>query len=67
MKYFIINLRSMTQAERARLFLSKNGIKSTVERTVGRGGCSFTLKIFGDREAVCPLLSKIGISCGIPR
>ncbi len=67
MKYFIINVRSMTQAEKARLFLSRNGIKSSVERTVGRGGCSFSLKIFGNSEAVCPLLSKIGISCGIPR
>ena len=35
--------------------------------TVGRGGCTFVLKIFGDRETVCPLLLKIGVSCGIPR
>lgn len=67
MKYFIINLKSMTQAEKARLFLSRKGIESKVERTVGRGGCSFSLKIFGESNTVCPMLSKIGISCGIPR
>ena len=67
MKYFIINTRSMTQAEKIRLYLAGNGIKSTVERVTGRGGCTFVLKIFVDRETVCPLLLKIGVSCGIPR
>lgn len=67
MKYFIINTRSMTQAEKIRLYLAGNEIKSTVERVTGRGGCTFVLKIFGDRETVCPLLLKIGVSCGIPR
>ena len=57
----------MTQAEKIRLYLAGNGIKSTVERVTGRGGCPFVLKIFGDRETVCPLLLKIGVSCGIPR
>ena len=36
MKYFIINTRSMTQAEKIRLYLAGNGIKSTVERVTGR-------------------------------
>ena len=67
MKYFMINARSYTQAEKARLFLARNGIKSTVERTTGRGGCSFSLKIYGDRQEVCPLLARIGVSCDIPR
>lgn len=67
MKYFIINSRSMTQAEKARLYLAKNGIKSTVERTSGKGGCGFALKIYGERSTVCPLLEQIGISCGLPR
>ena len=67
MKYFIINTKSMTQAEKARLYLANNGIKSTVERTTGKGGCGFALKIYGEKGAVCPLLEQIGISCGIPR
>ncbi len=67
MDNFIINTKSMTQAERVRLYLAENGIKSRVERTTGRGGCTFSLRIYGDRETVCPLLLKIGISCGIPR
>lgn len=67
MKYFMINARSYTQAEKARLFLARNGIKSTVERTTGRGGCVFSLKIYGDRQEVCPMLARIGLSCDIPR
>ena len=66
MNYFIINLKSMTQAEKARLHLLKHGIKCTVERTAGKGGCGFTLKIFGERRTVCPLLAQTGISCDIP-
>ena len=66
MNYFIINIRSMTQAEKARLFLARNGIKSIIRRTTGRNGCVFMLKIYGDRETVCPLLSRVGISCDLP-
>ncbi len=67
MNYFTINARSMTQAEKARLHLARNGIRSVVVRTTGRNGCTFTLKIFGDRGKACPLLSQVGISCDIPR
>ena len=67
MNFFLINTRSMTQAEKARLLLARNGIKSVVIRTSGRNGCTFTLKIFGDRGTVCPLLSRAGISCDLPR
>lgn len=67
MKSFTINMNSMTQAEKARTFLARHGIRSRVERTVGRGGCSFSLRIYGERETVCPLLGQIGISCGLPR
>lgn len=67
MNYFMIKPRSMTQAEKARLHLAKHGIKCTVERTTGRGGCGFAIKIFGEKSAVCPLLEQIGISCDIPR
>lgn len=58
MKYFIINTRSMTQAEKIRLYLAGNGIKSTVERVTGRGGCTFVLKIFGDREDGLPAAAE---------
>lgn len=67
MNFFIINARSMTQAEKARLFLARNGIRSVVQRTTRKNGCMFTLKIFGDEKAVCPMLSRVGISCDIPR
>lgn len=65
LKYFIINVKSMTQAEKARLFLARHGIKSAVQRTTGRGGCSFTLRIYGEPGQVCPLLSQAGVSCDI--
>lgn len=67
MNHFTINTESMTQAEKARVFLARHGIRNRVERTVGRGGCSFSLRIFGEREKVCPLLAQIGVSCGLPR
>ncbi len=67
MNFFIINTRSMTQAEKARLYLARNGIKSVIIRTTGRNGCKFTLKVFGDAGTVCPMLSRIGISCDLPR
>lgn len=65
MNYFTINAKSMTQAEKVRRFLLRNGIKCTTERVTGRGGCGFLLKIYGDRTRVCPLLSQVGISCDI--
>lgn len=67
MNFFVINAKSMTQAEKARLYLARSGIKSVVMRTTGRSGCTFSLKIFGEKGAVCPLLSRVGISCDIPR
>lgn len=67
MNFFVINAKSMTQAEKARLYLARSGIKSVVMRTTGRSGCTFSLKIFGEKGTVCPLLSRVGISCDIPR
>lgn len=66
MNFFTLKVKSMTQAEKARLFLLRNGIKCTAERVTGRGGCGFALKIYGDKARVCPLLSQVGISCDIP-
>ena len=66
MDNFTIKLKSATQVEKARLLLARSGIKSTAERVTGRGGCGFALKIFGDRAKVCPMLSRVGISCDIP-
>lgn len=67
MDNFTIKLKSATQAEKARLLLARSGIKSTAERVTGRGGCGFVLRIFGDRDKVCPMLTRAGISCDIPR
>ena len=67
MKYFIINTRSITQAEKARRLLEREGIRSIVERAFGKNGCGFSLRIFGNRTEVCALLSQAGISCDIPR
>lgn len=68
MKSFTIKMQSFTQAEKARAFLAKKGIKSIVQRTTGRGGCSFTLKITSagrSADEICRLLSQIGVGCDL--
>lgn len=64
---FYIKMKSATQAEKARVFLMRNAIRSKTERITGKGGCSFRLWVWGDRKGeVCSLLSDIGISCDLP-
>ena len=67
-----IYVRSFTQAQKARDFLSRRGIRCMIERTQTRGkGCGFMLHITGShggtisREEVCSLLGEIGIDCDI--
>lgn len=67
MNYFTINTKSITQAEKARRFLLRSGIKSAVERATGASGCGFRLKIYGERNYCCKLLAKAGINCDLPR
>lgn len=49
-------------------FLQKHGIRCGVERSFGRGGCGFVLKVT-DKNAgqaeVCALLGSIGVDCGL--
>ena len=65
---FQINIKSFTKAQKAMNFLQKHGIRCGVERTFGRGGCGFVLKV-NDQNAgkaeVCALLSSIGVDCGL--
>ncbi len=63
MNFFDINTESRTRAEKARLHLSRSGIRSTVIRTTGKGGCRFSLRIYSDRDKVRPILGGIGIHC----
>ena len=67
MNGFTINMRNFTQAEKARAFLARSGIKSIVRRTTGRGGCTFSLMVAGgaDKNEVCRLLTQIGVNCDI--
>ena len=63
---FYIKMKSATQAEKARVFLMRKGIRSDTERITGKSGCVFRLHVFSDRKGeVCSLLSNIGISCGL--
>lgn len=63
---FYIKMKSATQAEKARVFLMRNGIRSSAERVAGKGGCTFRLRVMSDSTGeVCRLLSTIGISCDI--
>lgn len=68
MKSFNIKMQSFTQAEKARSFLAKKGIKSIVQRTTGRGGCSFALRVTDagrSIDEICRLLSQIGVGCDL--
>lgn len=65
---FQINIKSLTKAQKAMNFLQKHGIRCSVERSFGRGGCGFVLKVT-DKNAgkaeVCALLGSIGVDCGL--
>lgn len=65
-----VYIKSFTAANRALKFLQKNGIRCTMERSFGREGCGFVLKITdknANKAEVCALLSSIGVPCDIPR
>lgn len=67
MDSFTINMKNQTAALKARALLMRRGIRSVMERTHGKNGCSFRLRVFGKRTEVCALLSAAGIPCDIPR
>ncbi len=68
MDSFVINMKNSTQAYKARAALARSGISSRVERTHRQhAGCSFALRIFADKGLACPLLSRMGIHCDLPR
>lgn len=63
-----INIKSFTQAQKAMNYLLRHGIRCSVERSFGKGGCGFALKVT-DKNAgkaeVCALLGSIGVDCGL--
>lgn len=65
----IIYIKSFTQAQKALSYLQRHGIRCIIERSFGRSGCGFALKVtdksVGQAE-VCALLGSIGVSCDIP-
>lgn len=66
---FTVNIKSFTAASRALKFLQKNGVRCTLERSFGREGCGFALKITDNstnKAEVCAMLSSIGVPCDIP-
>lgn len=66
MDSFIIDMHSATQAYKARTVLARAGIRSAVERSHGRNGCSFRLRVWGGKGKVCALLTAARIPCDIP-
>lgn len=66
----IIYIKSFTQAQKALAFLQRHGIRCIVERSFGKAGCGFALKITDknvDRAEVCALLGSIGVRCDLSR
>ena len=73
MNNLIIDMKSLTQAEKAKAFLAKKNIPSVVERSFGSSssGCGFVLRILGGAETsrgeVCALLKMVGVNCDMSR
>lgn len=63
MKSAFIKLESYTQANKARRYLSSIRIDSTVEKISDSKGCSFGIRVNGDAEKICRLLSNVNIAC----
>lgn len=65
MKSELIRMKSVTQANRAQLFLAQRRIKASVERiTSPQGGCGFGIRVNGDTAKICAMLAEINIKCG---
>ena len=65
-----VYIKTFTAAKRGLKFLQKNGIRCTMERSFGREGCGFALKISDqktNKAEVCALLSSVGVSCDLSR
>lgn len=63
-----VYIKSFTQAQRALKLLQIHGIRCKVDRSYGRAGCGFALKVIdknADKAEVCALLTSIGVSCDI--
>ena len=63
-----IYIKSITKAQKALALLQRHGIRCSVERTTGKAGCGFALRIKeknADKAEVCALLSSIGVDCGL--
>lgn len=66
----IIYIKSFTQAQKALSYLQRHGIRCVIERSFGRSGCGFALKVTDknvERAEVCALLGSIGVSCDLSR
>lgn len=64
-----VHIKSFTSAQKALKFLQMHGIRCTLERAFGRGGCGFILKVNDqktNKAEVCALLNSIGVSCDLP-
>ncbi|MDE7399014.1 MAG: DUF3343 domain-containing protein [Oscillospiraceae bacterium] len=63
-----IYIKSITKAQKAMSLLQRHGIRCAVERTTGKAGCGFALRVTdknADKAEVCALLSSIGVDCGL--
>ncbi len=67
MDSFTINMKNQTQAYKARAMLINNGMRCIVERThKPRAGCTFALRVFGEKGRACALLETAGVRCDLP-
>lgn len=64
MKSSLIVLENLTQANKAKSHLAGLKIEASVEKiTENKGGCGYGIRVYGDSDRICRLLSVVNINC----
>lgn len=59
----IIILKSQTQAEKGRSYLSRMKIKCSITKITSKSGCVHGLKIWDNPQKICRLLALQNLEC----
>jgi len=64
MNSWVIMLKSVTEANKAKRQLNNYRIRCAVEKVSSRrSGCCYGIRVYADPNKVCRLLSIVGIEC----
>ncbi|MCM1299041.1 MAG: hypothetical protein NC203_05595 [Firmicutes bacterium] len=62
METWLLTVKSYTEAMKGKSFLQSLNINSSVEKTGGRGGCTYAIRIKGSPERASRLLGTVGVN-----